>query len=111
MAAEVLCQLTDIPAGGTLRIDLDERGLESLVLLRRGPQVYAYRNRCPHARLSLDFQPGRFVQPDEMLIQCANHGAQFRVRDGYCVAGPCAGDRLTKATIECRDGHVYLLGA
>jgi len=34
------------------------------------------------------------------LIQCATHGALFRIRDGYCVAGPCAGQGLIPLEVK-----------
>ena len=37
---------------------------------------------------------GRFVSADSGNILCATHGAEFRLEDGYCLHGPCAGQRL-----------------
>ncbi|MBW8734832.1 MAG: Rieske (2Fe-2S) protein, partial [Asticcacaulis sp.] len=36
------------------------------------------------------------------MILCSWHGALFRIKDGYCVGGPCAGDRLTKWPVKVK---------
>jgi nitrite reductase/ring-hydroxylating ferredoxin subunit len=33
----------------------------------------------------------------------------FRITDGYCVAGPCAGDRLTSVPVTVDAGEVVVL--
>jgi len=78
------------------------------MLIRHGAQVQAYLNECPHTGAPLDWSPGRFLTVDRKLIQCAMHGAQFRPEDGYCVAGPCAGDQLSAMPIQIVDEVVYL---
>lgn len=83
-------------------------GLELLVV-RRGAAIFAYENRCPHRGTTLDWAPDRFMSADGQLLQCATHGALFRVEDGFCVAGPCQGARLTALGIERVDGEVWLV--
>jgi nitrite reductase/ring-hydroxylating ferredoxin subunit len=78
------------------------------MVIRRGNEVFVYVNRCPHTGLSLDFQPGRFLTTDSALIQCSNHGAQFQIKDGFCVSGPCEGDSLKAVKTEIRDGRVFV---
>ena len=59
-------------------------------------------NACPHLGVALDGSPGRFLTGDGERIACSTHGALFRVEDGRCLSGPCAGDRLEQvpATIQ-----------
>ena len=38
--------------------------------------------------------PGRFLTREGDFILCSSHGALFRLGDGLCVAGPCAGRSL-----------------
>lgn len=46
---------------------------------------------------------------DGCYIQCATHDARFRIHDGYCVAGPCAGERLRALRLRVtEDGRVVL---
>jgi nitrite reductase/ring-hydroxylating ferredoxin subunit len=34
------------------------------------------------------------------------HGAEFRIEDGHCTAGPCQGDTLDPFPVELDDGWV-----
>jgi nitrite reductase/ring-hydroxylating ferredoxin subunit len=77
-------------------------------LVRRGDQVFGYRNACPHTGAPLDWQPDRFLDAGGELIQCATHGALFRIDDGACLWGPCAGQSLTPLSLVVREGMVLL---
>ena len=81
----------------------------AVLAVRRGAQVFAYVNSCPHTGAPLDFQPGRFLSLDKTLIQCSTHGALFRIEDGFCLAGPCAGKSLERAGTAVAGGVVYLV--
>jgi nitrite reductase/ring-hydroxylating ferredoxin subunit len=87
--SKLLCRLEDIPEGNAKAVDVDSStGGFSLVLLRRGAQVFAYHNECPHAGRRLDWSPGKFLVKDGVII-CAAHGAMFDVASGACLGGPC----------------------
>lgn len=104
-----LCALKDLSAHGSARFDPEPQpGHHGLCVVRRGEQVYGYVNRCPHTGGPLDWQPGRFLTAEGDLIQCSTHGALFRVEDGYCVWGPCAGDALTPVRLTSRGDDIYL---
>lgn len=81
---------------------------ESLILHRRGLQVHAWLNVCPHAGRRLDWAPGKFLKSKAGHLVCAVHGASFEPDSGTCVAGPCRGDRLRPVAVEVRDGYVLL---
>ena len=106
-----LCALDDLPdgkerEGREFSPCADSR--ESIFLVRRGRRVHGYRNRCPHTGSPLNWTPDHFLDRERRHIVCATHGAMFRVEDGFCVAGPCAGDELTPVPLEIRDGDVHL---
>ena len=106
----VLCRLADVPDGGSSGFAVHWRGeLLRLMILRRDDHVFVYVNRCPHAGLPLDFRPGQFLTRAKTQILCANHGAVFRIEDGFCVSGPCAGTSLQRSATEVRNGTVYLV--
>ncbi len=106
----VLCRLADVPDGGSNGFVVHWRGeLLRFMILRRNDQVFVYANRCPHAGLPLDFRPGRFLDRAKTHILCTNHGAVFRIEDGFCIAGPCAGESLRRRETEVRNGTVYLV--
>jgi len=106
---QVLCRFDELEDNGSkgfsLRLDSGEW---NIFVVRRGDQVYGYRNVCPHRGTNLDWLPDRFMDPDREYIQCATHDALFRVEDGVCVAGPCVGKRLTAVPVSIDDGVVRL---
>jgi nitrite reductase/ring-hydroxylating ferredoxin subunit len=81
-------------------------GGTEIVLVRKKGVVYGYHNRCPHRGTPLNWLPENFLDMDGRLIQCATHGALFRIEDGLCVHGPCAGDRLTQWSLRVEAGQI-----
>ena len=75
-------------------------------VVRKAGAVYAYRNRCPHTGAPLEWLPDEFLDLDKSFIECAMHGALFRVDDGVCLRGPCAGDSLLALDVRIEDGRV-----
>jgi nitrite reductase/ring-hydroxylating ferredoxin subunit len=110
-----LCRLVDIPDGEGLgfslnRVEADRVGGGHLQIfvVRRGDQVFCFANSCPHQSSPLDWIENQFMTPDKSRIMCATHGAQFRIEDGHCIAGPCEGDALTPLPVSVRQGAVVL---
>jgi nitrite reductase/ring-hydroxylating ferredoxin subunit len=105
----VVCALSEIPASGCRGFAVGEgdwplRG----VVVRTAKGVAAYVNRCPHAGHRLNLKPHVFLTPDDALILCTSHGALFEKENGFCVAGPCAGQSLTPVPVVVENGHVLL---
>ncbi|MEQ8289497.1 MAG: Rieske 2Fe-2S domain-containing protein [Gammaproteobacteria bacterium] len=71
-------------------------------------QVYSYINRCPHTGVNLNWQPHQFLDISEQLIQCATHGALFRIDNGLCIRGPCLGASLVPVRHEIVGHKIYL---
>lgn len=104
-----LCRLHDLADPGSRGFTLQTaEGLKDIFVVRRGEDVYAYMNHCPHTGSPLDWQPDQFLNLDRTLIQCATHLALFRIADGRCVAGPCAGQALTSVAVTHKDGWVLV---
>ena len=107
--ASPLCRLDAIPDGGATAIeDVAAVDGESVIVMRRGEEVRAWLNVCPHAGRRLDYAPGQFLLKDELLI-CAVHGASFDRSRGICVAGPCRGEHLRALAVELRGDEVWLV--
>ena len=78
---------------------LIENEFTSLMVLKRGSDVVAYTNVCPHQGRRLDYAPGQLLLKDESVI-CPAHGAVFNVADGLCTQGPCKGESLKSYRCE-----------
>lgn len=65
-----------------------------------------YFNRYPYQGIELDWLPGKFPDSQTSHIQCATHGALFRIADGLCIAGPCVGQSLSPMPVNIRSGLV-----
>jgi len=119
MTRYTLCQLDDIPDNGSKgfalgkhnnnEITLDTNPIEaSIFVVRQQNTIYLYRNHCPHLGLPLEWMPHQFLDRDGHYIQCATHGALFRISDGYCVAGPCPGDSLTPLPFQIEGKSIII---
>jgi nitrite reductase/ring-hydroxylating ferredoxin subunit len=95
-----LCGLDEIADGEARGFDFG-RGAEprEVFLVRDGGRVHGYVNSCPHLGTPLEFNPDGFLTADGSAILCSTHGALFRIEDGYCFAGPCAGSSLTALSL------------
>ena len=106
----LLCRLDELADPGSKGSQADLGGaVHEIVVVRRNNRVYGYINRCPHTGGPLDWMPDQFLSFDKRHIQCATHAALFRLDDGICVAGPCAGDHLTAVLLQVEAGNIYLL--
>ncbi len=108
MTLRLLCRVEDIPDGGAKGFPPAPGGFIGLFAVRQGGDVRVYVNSCPHIGVPLDWAPDRFLSHDRQRIICAMHGAEFRIADGLCTAGPCLGDRLEAVMIEIKDGVLYV---
>jgi nitrite reductase/ring-hydroxylating ferredoxin subunit len=102
-----LCTLEELPDPGArgFVLQIEEAYFHGFVV-RKGGAVHGYVDRCPHAGLPLPQRLDVYLTLDDSLIQCSWHGALFRIEDGACVGGPCAGARLTPWRVEAVDGRI-----
>ncbi|WP_286221755.1 Rieske (2Fe-2S) protein [Marinobacter apostichopi] len=81
--------------------------LTGFLLLHDG-QPQAYVNQCPHLGIELNWMPGKFMDADNLFIQCSTHGALFKPGTGECIAGPCQGDALTALDLRIESGAIQI---
>lgn len=110
LTMQILCAFDDLAENSAKGFEVAWQGQQLQILVaRRDGHVYAYRNLCPHRGTTLDWLPDQFMDADRQYLQCATHGALFRLEDGTCIAGPCVGKQLSPLAAEVREGMVVLL--
>ena len=57
-------------------------------------KYYAYKNKCQHLAVELDWDNNEFFEEEEKFIVCATHGALYEPSTGKCFMGPCSGKNL-----------------
>jgi len=75
-------------------------------LVRRNGELRAFRNRCPHTGVELNWGGDAFLDVTERFVLCSMHGALFQPEDGLCVHGPCVGRSLQTLPVRIREGRV-----
>ncbi len=110
VAGTRLCALEDIdePGAKGFRYRVGDSLFHGFVL-RSGGRVRGYIDRCPHAGLPLAMVPDRYLTREADLVLCSAHGALFRIEDGLCLAGPCAGRTLEAWAVAVVEGEVLAL--
>lgn len=101
----VLCHTDQLEAGQAKGFDI---GNIKLVLINHRNEFYLYRNSCPHRSIPLEWMPDQFLDFEKQYIQCATHGALFRIEDGICVSGPCVEDHLDPVAFEIAEGQIIV---
>ena len=104
-----LCALDEIDEPGAKGF-LFGKGAErfDMFLVRKDGAIRAYVNECPHAFTPLETWADKFLTLDEERIICSTHAALFRIEDGYCTSGPCAGKSLIPIPIDIVDGEIRI---
>lgn len=99
-----------IAAGRFIRVDLGAvvvigiTRVRSILVGRSGGALRAYLNVCAHQAVPLDVGADSPMSDDGYHLLCHQHGAIYRPNDGFCVSGPCKGDKLVAVAIESADG-------
>jgi nitrite reductase/ring-hydroxylating ferredoxin subunit len=104
-------QKSELSDGQILGLDLTDGGAQRrIMVIRRGDEVTAFENRCPHAGWPLDTFDGRFLTTEAGGLICAAHMAVFDARSGACLGGPGQGRSLTRLTVQAEDERWLISG-
>jgi nitrite reductase/ring-hydroxylating ferredoxin subunit len=108
LAGTRLCALDAIPDPGAKGFSFVSGDyLFHGFVLRSGGRLRGFIDRCPHAGLPLAMIEDRYLTREGDLILCSAHGALFRIEDGLCLAGPCAGLALAVWPVEAIGAEVF----
>ncbi len=81
----------------------------SMFVVRQGNErVYGYLNLCPHYSQPLNYRAGKFMNDEGTRIRCTMHFAEFRVEDGYGVAGAAEKCWLDPVPVLVKGGIVKI---
>jgi len=104
--------LQDIPDGAARAFEPREEGEDPLFVVRRGHELYAYRDRCPHEGARLPWRRDAYLNHDGTRIVCYAHGAEFDIASGRCLLGPCLGQSLDPVNLEItKQGDIHVRNA
>jgi nitrite reductase/ring-hydroxylating ferredoxin subunit len=106
-----LAPLESIPDRDSRGFDVKKQGRDQLFVIRRGEEVIAWRNNCPHRGFegtSMAWKKHAYLNKNKTKIFCSAHGAQFDIESGECFLGPCLGQKLERMDVRlAEDGYVY----
>jgi len=71
-----------------------------ILLLRSGPEVKAYANRCAHFGVPLAAKQEQLIFVPHVSLTCNVHYARYRWSDGSCESGECEGESLTPVPVQ-----------
>lgn len=102
----ILCSLDAIEKNGSKGF---QSPLGPIIAVKKKKKVYLYANECPHMGINLEWEPDQFLDSSKQLIQCAMHGAQFLIKTGTCIYGPCKGQSLRSIPYEINEHNEICL--
>jgi nitrite reductase/ring-hydroxylating ferredoxin subunit len=104
-----LCLVGDLADERSRGLDPLNEGRDTMFVVRRGENIYAYRNACPHVpEARMAWRKDEYLNADRSRIRCSAHGALFAIETGECIAGACVGEWLTPVYTVNRDGCLWL---
>ena len=96
-------KVLDLAALAPDRVELVTVNGEDVALFRRGDEIFALGNQCPHQGGSLC---DGFVEGE--IAICPLHGWEFDLRSGACMTVP--GESVTRYAVTVKDGAIFLEG-
>jgi len=82
----------------------------SMFVVRRGERVFGYLNLCPHYSSPLNRRADQFLNDDGSRIRCSAHFAEFRIEDGFGVAGAAENCWLDPVPVHVLNGQIIISG-
>lgn len=109
---ENLCLEFELPEGMARGFVPDGNGTDTLFLIKKNGVIYAYQDLCPHyGKTTLPWRNDAYLNGTKDKIVCFTHGAQFDIKSGECLSGPCLGQSLNQLDVEVSaNGSVTVSG-
>lgn len=104
-----LCHRDEVLDRTSRGFDPQQIGQDTVLVVRWGAQLFAYRDACPHHNTPMAWRKDAYLSGDGLHIVCAAHGAQFDIATGLCTLGPCLGGTLTPVPLIFQNnGEVFV---
>ena len=109
VGAEIrLCRLEEIPDGGSRGFDPLREGRDTLMVIRQGTALHAWRDACPHiGGVPMAWRKDAYLNANRDRIVCSAHGALFDIATGLCTLGPCLGESLEPESVRLDGGSIF----
>jgi len=98
MARTKVLELSALAPGGAAMVSVNG---EDVALFRRGDEVFAIGNECPHQAGSLC---DGWIEGD--IVTCPLHGWEFDARTGACMTVP--GESVAAYRVSVEDGAIFV---
>lgn len=109
LPGSLLCRLDAVPQGACKELRYGQGDASfALLLYRRGTEIRAYVNNCPHFGLPLNARADEFLLYGDGLIMCAHHSAVFRLIDGRCIDGLPSGEGLEAVPVRLVGNEIFM---
>lgn len=105
---QLLCHESALAEGQARGFAPDDRGQDTLIVLRHQGRLHAWANACPHLGVPMAWRRHAHLNAAGTHVQCHAHGALFDPASGLCVQGPCLGQHLWRRRITV-DAHGQVL--
>lgn len=98
MPKHKVLDLASLPQNKSALVTVDG---EDVAVFRRGQEIFAIGNECPHQGGSLC---DGWIEGD--IVTCPLHGWEFDLRSGVCMTIP--GERVSHYTVTVEGGAIYV---
>ncbi len=104
-----LCAVDEIEEPGAREFTFGRGTTQfSMFVVRANGGVFGYVNICPHYSSALNARANAFLNTDKTRIRCTMHFAEFRIEDGFGVAGAAENCWLDPVPVVERDGRLMI---
>ena len=107
LTGHALCRFDEIAEGEARGFGPFEGGRAKLIVVRRGQDVRAYWDACPHyGDTPMAWRTNQYLNAAGDRIVCASHGAEFDIDSGLCLQGAALGLSLKRAPARIEAGWI-----
>jgi nitrite reductase/ring-hydroxylating ferredoxin subunit len=104
-----LCRLEELPEGESRGFDPLGDGHDTMLVVRRGNRLHAWRDACPHIDgVPMAWRKDEYLNAGRDRIVCSAHGALFDIVTGVCTLGPCIGQALQPLQLTVRGDTLFV---